>query len=84
VNRLGSVGIQISMSAPGQPTQNARAESFFKTMKYEEVNVHHYQTFEEAQARLQTFLEDVYNSKCLHSSLDYVPPDEFEADYLKC
>jgi putative transposase len=72
------------MSAPGQPTQNARAESFFKTMKYEEVNVHHYQTFEEAQARLQTFLEDVYNSKCLHSSLDYVPPDEFEADYLKC
>jgi putative transposase len=84
VNRLQSVGIQISMSVPGQPTQNARAESFFKTLKCEEVYVHHYQTFEEAQARLQTFLEDVYNAKRLHSSLDYVPPDEFEVDYLRC
>jgi transposase InsO family protein len=72
------------MSVPGQPTQNARAESFFKTLKYEEVYVHHYQTLEEAQAHLQTFLEDVYNAKRLHSSLEYVPPDEFEADYLKC
>lgn len=72
------------MSLPGHPTQNARAESFFKTVKYEEVDLHHYQTFEEAQAHVQTFLEDVYNAKRLHSSLDYVPPDEFEAQYLKC
>jgi putative transposase len=68
VNRLQSVEIQISMSVPGQPTQNARAESFFKTVKCEEVYVHHYRTFEEAQAHLQTFLEDVYNAKRLHSS----------------
>jgi transposase InsO family protein len=84
VHRLQSVGIQLSMSAPGQPTQNARAESFFKTLKYEEVYVHHYQTFEEAQAHLQTFLEDVYNAKRLHSSLEYVPPNEFEEKYLMC
>jgi hypothetical protein len=84
VNRLQSVGIQISMSVPGQPTQNARAESFFKTLKGEEVYVHRYQTFEEAQAHLQTFLDDVYNAKRLHSSLEYVPPDEFEANHLKC
>jgi putative transposase len=63
------------MSLPGHPTQNARAESFFKTVKCEEVYLHHYQTFEEAQTRLQTFLEDVYNAKRLHSSLDYVPTD---------
>ena len=69
-----SVGIQISMSVPGQPTQNARAESCFKTLKGEEVYVHRYQTFEEAQAHLQTFLGEVYNAKRLHSSLDYVPP----------
>jgi putative transposase len=68
VKRLQSVGARISMSAPGQPTENARVESFFKTVKCEEVNLHHYQTFEEAQARLQTFLEDVYNAKRLHSS----------------
>jgi putative transposase len=72
------------MSAPGQVTENAWAESFFKTVKCEEVYVHKYQTFEEAQAHLQTFLEDVYNAKRLHSSLDYVPPDEFEANFLTC
>jgi transposase InsO family protein len=36
------------------------------------------------QPRLQTFLEEVYNAKRLHSSLDYVPPDEFEVAYLRC
>jgi transposase InsO family protein len=36
------------------------------------------------QQRLQTFLEDVYNAKRLHSSLDYVPPDEFELQYAMC
>lgn len=71
------------MSAPGQATENARMESFFKTVKYEEVYVSQYQTFEEAQAHLQTFLEVVYNAKRLHSSLEYVPPDEFEATHLQ-
>lgn len=32
----------------------------------------------------KTFLEDVYNAKRLHSSLDYVPPDEFELKYAMC
>jgi len=84
VERLLDVGACISMSTPGQPTENAFAESFFKTLKCEEVYLHHYQTFEEAQARLQTFLEDVYNTKRLHSSLAYVPPDGFELKYAMC
>jgi transposase InsO family protein len=46
--------------------------------------VHHYQTFEEAQARLQAFLEDVYHAKRLHSSLDHVPPAEFELKDALC
>jgi putative transposase len=72
VERLLDIGTTISMSTPGQPTANAFVESFIKTIKCEEVYVHQYQTFEEAQARLQAFLEDVYNAKRLHSSLDYV------------
>jgi hypothetical protein len=40
--------------------------------------------FDEAQARLKTFLEDVYNTKRLHSSLDDVPPVEFELQYALC
>jgi transposase InsO family protein len=55
-----------------------------KTVKWEEVYLNQYRTFEEAQASLQTFLEDVYNAKRLHSSLDYVPPDEFEANFSMC
>jgi putative transposase len=84
VERLLDVGANISMSTRGQPTENAFAESFSKTLKWEEVYLHQYRTFEEAQARLQTFLEDVYNAKRLHSSLDYVPPDEFELQYAMC
>jgi len=53
-------------------------------VKCEEIYLHQYQTFEEAQARLQTFLEDVYNAKRLYSSLDYVPPDEFELNFSMC
>jgi hypothetical protein len=41
----------------------------------EEVYLHQYHTFEQAHVCLQTFLEDVYNAKRLHSSLDYVPTD---------
>lgn len=73
------------MSTPGQPTENAFAERFFKTVKWEEeVYMHLYQTFEETQASLQMFLEDVYNAKCLHSSLDYLPLNEFELKYAMC
>jgi putative transposase len=84
MERLLDVGACISTSTPGQPTENAFAESFFKALKCDDLHLHHYQTFEEAQARLQTFLEDVYNAKRLHSSLDYVPPDEFELKYSMC
>jgi putative transposase len=84
VGRLLAVGANISMSTPGQPTENAFAESFIKTLKCEEVYLYQYQTFEEAQARLQTFLEDVYNAKRLQSSLDSMPPEEFELNYAMC
>ena len=64
--------------------RDAFEESFFKTVKCEVVYVHQYQTFEEAQASLQTFLEDVYNAKRLLLSLDYIPHDEFELKYAMC
>ena len=69
---------------PPSSVENAFAESFFKTLKCEEVYLHQFQTFEEAQGRLQTFLEDVYNVKRLHSSLAYVSPDEFGLNYAMC
>ena len=81
VARLEAAGAQISMAATGNPYENAKAESFFKTLKREEVYLQDYRTFQEAEANLEQFIEEVYNRKRLHSSLGYLPPDEFEAVY---
>ena len=78
VTRLEQIGAQISMSAVGNPYDNAKAESFFKTLKQEEVYLKEYESFADAQANLQEFIERVYNTKRLHSSLGYLPPVEFE------
>jgi putative transposase len=79
VARLEAVGAQISMAAVGNPYENAKAESFFKTLKCEEVYLHDYRTFAEAEDNIGHFIEDVYNEKRLHSSLGYLPPVEYEA-----
>ena len=83
VERLQSVQAQVSMAAVGNPYENAKAESFFKTLKREEVYLNEYRTFEEAQANLAHFIDEVYNVKRLHSSLGYRPPVEFEAACLQ-
>ena len=41
-----------------------------------------YESFADAEANLEEFIEQVYNTKRLHSSLGYVPPAEFEATYV--
>ena len=71
-------GIRISMSRKGNAYDNAKAESFIKTLKYEEVYLFEYETIAEARCRIGHFLEEVYNQKRLHSALGYVPPAEFE------
>ena len=81
VERLLSVEGRVSMSAKGNPYDNAKAESFFKTLKYEEVYLHDYRTLDEALTHIGAFIQEVYNAKRLHSSLGYVPPIEFEATH---
>ena len=71
-------GIQISMSRRGNPYDNAKAESFMKTLKYEEVYRTEYRDFRDAQQQMGRFIESVYNQKRLHSALGYLPPMEFE------
>ena len=75
-------GIRISMSRKANPWDNARCESFMKTLKYEEVYRTEYRDLPEAQASLGVFLEKVYNQKRLHSALGYLPPVEFERGLL--
>lgn len=79
VSRLESVGILPSMSAKGNPYDNAKAESFFKTLKREEVYLKDYRNVEEARAQAGTFIEAVYNQRRLHSRLGYQSPVAFEA-----
>jgi putative transposase len=81
VDRLEHIGAAVSMAAIGNVYENALAESFFATLKREEVYLHDYRSFAEAEANLARFIDDVYNHKRLHSSLGYRPPSEFEARF---
>jgi transposase InsO family protein len=71
-------GVRISMSRRGNPYDNARAESFMKTLKHEEVLVNEYATLTEARASIGDFLDRIYNHERLHSALGYRPPVEYE------
>jgi putative transposase len=73
--------ILMSMSRPANPYDNAKAESFMKTLKQEEVDGSDYRDIVHAKRAVGHFLENVYNRQRLHSALDYRPPAEFEAVY---
>lgn len=75
---LKEQAIRISMSRRGNPYDNAQAERFMRTLKYEEVHLFEYETLAEARERISHFLEEVYNQKRLHSAIGYVPPAEYE------
>ncbi len=81
VDRLEAAGIEVSMAAKGNPYENAKAERFFRPLKTEEVYLKNYETYQDARANIGDFIEEVYNTKRLHSALGYVPPSEFEAGY---
>lgn len=76
--RLAEHGIVPSMSAKGYCYDNAFAETFFKTLKAEEVYLTEYETIEDVLKAVPRFIEAVYNEKRLHSSLGYFSPEEFE------
>ncbi|HME83235.1 MAG TPA: IS3 family transposase [Roseiarcus sp.] len=81
--RLDERGFQRSMSRPGNPYDNAKAESFMKTLKAEEVDGRTYATLEDARRNIRAFIDDVYNADRLHSALGYASPVAFETEIRK-
>jgi putative transposase len=77
---LEQYDIQASMSRVGNPYDNAKAESFMKTLKQEEIDGRDYRDIDDARLRIGAFIEQVYNRQRLHSALGYRPPVEFEAN----
>lgn len=78
VQLLADNGFHISCSRKGNPYDNAWTESFMKTLKHEEIYMGHYETYLDVVENLPHFIEEIYNKKRLHSSLGYLPPEEFE------
>lgn len=76
-------GFKISMSRTATPEDNAFIESFFKTLKNEEIYFNEYETMDDVRENLPKFIEEIYNTKRLHSSLGYKTPSEFEKEILK-
>jgi putative transposase len=71
-------GIVPSMSRPANPYDNASCESFMKTLKQEEIYLNQYRDLEHLRSHVADFIEQYYNRRRLHSSLGYLPPEEFE------
>jgi transposase InsO family protein len=76
-------GIQISMAAVGKAEENGYAERFMRTIKEEEVNLSEYLDFGDAHQQIGRFIEDVYMTKRIHSSLGYLTPVEYEFAWLQ-
>jgi len=71
-------GMVPSMSRPANPYDNASCESFFKTLKREEIYATEYADLDDLHQHIEEFIERYYNQKRLHSALGYCSPAEFE------
>ncbi|MCA1617564.1 MAG: integrase core domain-containing protein, partial [Acidobacteria bacterium] len=77
VQVLQEAEVKISMAEVGHAEQNGYAERVIRTIKEEEVYLNEYRDYEEALNQIGHFIDDVYLTKRIHSSLGYLTPAEF-------
>jgi putative transposase len=82
IELLRSREVEISMASVGEPEENGYAERLMRTIKEEEVDLSEYLDLADARRQLRRLLDDVYNTKRIHSSLGYLTPSEFEQQWL--
>jgi len=80
---LHEFGLRGSMGRRGNPYDNAKAETFMKTLKCEHVYLNEYRYFADVVERVPVFIDQVYNTRRLHSALGYLPPVQFEEKHTR-
>ena len=79
IKRLQERNIQVSMDGRGRAMDNVFTERLWRSVKYEEVYLHDYQTVQEAKEGISKYL-GFYNQERPHQSLDYWTPAEVYYD----
>jgi hypothetical protein len=76
-------GLVGSMGRRGNPYDNAKAESFMKTLKVEAVYPMAFETFDDVAEHLPPFIEETHNKRRLHSALGYLSPKQYEDQHIR-